>query len=220
MTQRIDAPILGNQTGLSTVIPTAVSPEMANPIPKLGQAIPWVPLVVTPSAGSKPSGLVEYGNIDLSTRPKVKNADGSISTVRSVAWVIDGQTVLLPTVTDKGKIVTSRQALKLYQKTGKHLGKFVNESSADQYARLLHEDQYSRTTGMKTFLPGVDEEDWTRRSMAIRNGENRLMPSYDPGVLFNPLGLAESLSKTRRYNTDDLTTPEDAARNTKGTWYD
>ena len=86
-------------------------------------------------------GMVEPGNIDLSRRPVVRNADGSISTVRSMSVSFGkGQEVLIPMVSDSGKILTKEEAIKEYQKTGKHLGKFDSERAATDYAEALHND--------------------------------------------------------------------------------
>jgi len=91
---------------------------------------------------NKQPGLTEPGNIDLLNRPRVKNADGSISTVRSMSVGIDGQTVLIPTVAaDGSRILSNEEAIAQYQATGQHLGKFEDTASADQYAQALHKDQ-------------------------------------------------------------------------------
>lgn len=92
--------------------------------------------------------LTEGGNIDLTTRPQVRNPDGSISTVRSMSFQgNDGLETLVPTVAPSGTILTPRGAMALYGQTGQHLGKFRTIAAADQYARDLHEQQdrfYSR----------------------------------------------------------------------------
>jgi hypothetical protein len=86
-------------------------------------------------------GMVERGNIDLSKRPVVKNPDETISTVRSMSFREGQNEVLVPTVSDDGKILSNDQAIALYRKTGKHLGKFLSPESATAYAKKLHEQQ-------------------------------------------------------------------------------
>lgn len=93
-------------------------------------------------AGEKPAGMTTQGNINLSARPVVKNADGSISTVRSITITEGNTAVLIPTVVGD-KVVSNKDAIAEYKKTGKHLGKFSSEAQADAYASGLHEQQAS-----------------------------------------------------------------------------
>lgn len=100
-------------------------------------------------AGTQPTATEyptfrEAGNIDLSKRPVVKNPDGTTSTIRSFSTNIDGDEVLLPSISDDGRALTDDQAIALYQKTGKHLGKFADARSADLYAKSLSEQQGKR----------------------------------------------------------------------------
>lgn len=83
----------------------------------------------------------EEGNIDLSKRPKVKNPDGSISTVRSIGVNVDGVEVLIPTVSDDGRMMDDDEAYQTFMKTGKHLGKFKTVEDAERYGQVLHEMQ-------------------------------------------------------------------------------
>lgn len=89
----------------------------------------------------EPQGQTTPGNIDLNNRPMVKNPDGSTSTVRSITVTNDdGSAVLIPTVIGD-KVVSNKDAIAHYNKTGEHLGKFKSEDAADVYASKLHNDQ-------------------------------------------------------------------------------
>lgn len=87
------------------------------------------------------SGMIEAGNLDLNQRPQVKNPDGSVSTVRSMSIGIDDKEYLIPTVSEDGRLLTEKEAVEQFRKTGKHLGVFDSPESATAYAKQLHTDQ-------------------------------------------------------------------------------
>lgn len=97
-------------------------------------------------------GLITPGNIDVSNRPIVRNPDGSVSTVRSIGVNIDGKEVLIPTVVN-GRVVSNKEAIDHYIKTGEHLGVFDSPQASTAFAQRLHEQEEQRT--MKKARGGV-----------------------------------------------------------------
>jgi hypothetical protein len=98
---------------------------------------------VKPPMHPRSGTTLEGGNIDLYNRPKVKNKDGSVSTVYSMSFQNNkGQNVLIPGVERTGKgLLHQKQAQEQYGRTGEHLGKFKTPEAADKYAERLHKNQ-------------------------------------------------------------------------------
>lgn len=93
-----------------------------------------------PFSGMRP-GQTEPGNIDLTDRPRVQNPDGSISTIRSLGVNLGGQEVLIPTVSEDGRVMSDEEAIAQYLRTGRHLGKYDSVESSNAAAQALHEEQ-------------------------------------------------------------------------------
>ena len=98
---------------------------------------------VSPSAAQslKNKDAFGAGNIDLTKRPIVRNPDGSISTVRSMSFSDGTGEILIPTVSEDGRILSEKEAIDNYYKTGKYLGRFKTPEEATSYAQRLHEQQ-------------------------------------------------------------------------------
>lgn len=88
-------------------------------------------------------GLLVPGNIDIARRPQVRNKDGSISTVRSMSINMDGREILIPTVIGD-RVVSDKEAIDHFRKTGEHLGMFDDSRNANEYAAQLHMEQSRR----------------------------------------------------------------------------
>ena len=101
----------------------------------------------------KPEGLRESGNIDLNSRPRVENADGSHSSEYSISFGTGKGEVLVPTIVG-GKFLTPtgkkpvegspeekemfNRAQEHYNNTGEHTGIFDTPDHANRYAELVH----------------------------------------------------------------------------------
>ena len=122
--------------------------NIAKPVAPTTAAAPAVKDTSTDFTVAKSADLIEPGNIDLTKRPIVKNKDGSISTVRSMSFEEDGMQILIPTVVGD-KVVSNKDAIDHYHKTGEHLGMFSSVKAANTYAKKLHEEQDKMYSGKK-----------------------------------------------------------------------
>lgn len=81
-------------------------------------------------------GLLSPGNLPTDIRYKVKNPDGTISTVRTMSIGTDGGEVLIPTVID-GRIVSEDEAIAHYERTGENFGTFGTPDEATAFGKQL-----------------------------------------------------------------------------------
>jgi hypothetical protein len=131
---------------------------------------------------SKFKGLVEQGNIDLGNRPILRNADGTVSTVKSISIREgegkDAREILIPTVAtdENGNPVelSQQEAINRYHTTGEHLGKFKSSAEADAYAQALHESQAKYYRGAENYTSdGIPQVEATPESAAKYAAERR-----------------------------------------------
>lgn len=184
--------------------PDAALAMIQGALPGVGNAGEPLPVMVTPGAGSRPSGMVERGNINLASRPEVTNPDGSISTVRSITVEADGTFLLIPTVTDDGRVVSDEDALASFNESGRHLGAFETQEAADAYAETLSADQAAGRTG-QPLLSGAARDAAYDLAVAAFNEERGLVDqrrNIEAARQSQARGHAENLLESMRYGAD------------------
>ncbi len=191
VTKKVKAVIVDPKDGsLSFVLDVTAPVKEGQVFKHIGDGTPV--FTVNPEA----KGLAEPGNIDLSKRPVVRNADGSISTVRSASFELDGKEVLLPLVSDSGKMLTKEQAIAEYRRTGKHLGKFDSSTDADAYADALHNDPMWQKDIAEYSAQGKTETSYDAPLTFDRAGGDPNAPvvKLPAGILDQYLGVHEGLA--------------------------
>jgi len=135
------------------------------------------PAAPAPAPAANAQGLLTPGNIDLNRRPIVRNADGSISTVRSITITDDkGRAILIPTVVGH-RVVSNQEAIQHYKQTGEHLGIFNSEDAADQYAQSLHESQ------ARQYVPQAQAQGQAQAPAASAPAPSQAAPQKSTGPL-------------------------------------
>jgi hypothetical protein len=95
-----------------------------------------------PPPRAVPRGEIQQGNIDLTNRPRVPvPGTNQIATVRSMGINVDGKEVVIPTVSDDGRLLTPDEAVEQFRRTGRHLGSFDTQKNASDFGRALHRQQ-------------------------------------------------------------------------------
>ena len=166
----------------------------------------WFKSDPKPETQSNTPGLLTPGNIDLSKRKVVENADGSFSTVISASFEIEGKVVLLPTLDPNGKQMTNDETVARYEQTGEHLGIFKTEADATAAAKKISKGQESlnpkkgaRGAPQSSPVP-KESTDQMRGAIADLEKAVRTMPGKDP-VIVGPRKAGESAADyLKRWN--------------------
>jgi len=98
-----------------------------------------------------------YGNIDTNQQPVVTNPDGSVSTVRSMSFDDDGKETLIPTVSQDGRILSNKDAIGEYRRTGRNLGVFDSIDQANDVAEKIHNDEEKRLGYNMNLSPSAND---------------------------------------------------------------
>jgi hypothetical protein len=174
----------------------------------------------TPEVMAQPMrpGLRENGNIDLTKRPVVRNPDGSISTVRSMSANFGNGEVLIPTVSDDGRVMSNQEAIDTYKRTGKHLGIFDTPDNATAYAQSLHKDQEQMYATPQPPISGPQNISYPSAPISTDNSAPAAPSAPTPppwwanGQMFNGPGFPSAPASQASSPTQPASTPMPQAR--------
>lgn len=122
--------------------------------------------------------VLAYGNINLRTRPLSLLVNGKIDA--NFAFVTPGTftdgtriQVIIPQVSDDGRKLTAKQAIDLYNISGRHFGKFATLKDANTYKKVLEAKELAILKAAKAagitagdaFFPVALNPDETKRNL-------------------------------------------------------
>ncbi|MGH6746390.1 M23 family metallopeptidase [Novosphingobium sp.] len=110
------------------------------------------------------------GNLAEDIRYRVKNDDGSVSTVRTMSIGTDQGEVLIPTVVG-GKVVSDEAAIAHYRKTGENFGTFKTPEEATAYAEALHQRHAAQLQAEASKVPSGLMEPFAGFTTVKRTGK-------------------------------------------------
>lgn len=90
--------------------------------------------------------FLDKPTLDLSKRKAFKSADGSIYSIKTVSFNMDGKEYVVPTVLPDGTIMSTKDAFDHFMLSGEHLGSFNTVDEATAYAKSLSKAQGERYT--------------------------------------------------------------------------
>jgi hypothetical protein len=100
-------------------------------------------------------GMYEPGNLDLGALPKVRDQGGAIGIENTVVVEIEGNYVLVPSVSHDGKrTLSDDEAADQFMATGKHFGIFDSQDSLEAYAQDPDGKKPTPAVGAPTPLTG------------------------------------------------------------------
>jgi len=95
----------------------------------------------TSALGNSVPTPVAPGNVDLYNRPLIQMPGGKSGSVYSMSFGTPQGEVLVPQISDDGRLMSPNEAIANFHKTGKHLGIFRNPKEADAFGKKISRDQ-------------------------------------------------------------------------------
>ena len=110
------------------------------------------------------------GNMDTTSRKPIKLSNGEIELFKPMAFRNSGKVIVVPMITDGGKLLTESGAINKYFETGMHLGIFNNMTDAKRLIEELEEQRFKENPKENDKKKKEDKYDRRnhRRSLAVR----------------------------------------------------
>jgi len=159
-------------------------------------------LSTSATVSAPPVEPLTAGNLPLSIQHRVQNADGSVSTVRTISIGTDKGEVLIPTVIGD-KVVSNEEAIQHYKETGENFGTFKTPEEADQYAEWLH-NKHAEELSKSTGIPALDRVDGEQQLALANQAHNQLVQQMQQQELAAKRQAAEQDAIAKQQHSDQL----------------
>lgn len=108
--------------------------------------------------GGDVDDMIEGGNLDVFSRPLMRESDGTVSRGAMKPFQVEGVEFLLPLTDASGKLLSDDEALAQFERTGNHYGGFRTAEEAMEFSRQLGDagKRWRKPTPSSDGQPGDD----------------------------------------------------------------
>jgi hypothetical protein len=169
----------GSKRGEQFVANTRRAASASASARKTGQPSHYVVKQLDSKKDKSPSNSSE-GNIDVSSRKTIKLSNGEIELFKPMAFRNAGKVIVVPTITEGGKLLTESGAINKYFETGMHLGIFDDMSEAKVRIEQLEKERFKDTPKENTAKKKEDKYDRRKHRRSLAVNPATIKPVIDP----------------------------------------
>jgi hypothetical protein len=169
----------GSKRGEQFVANTRRAASASASARKTGQPSHYVIKQLDIKKDKSPSNSSE-GNIDVSSRKTIKLSNGEVELFKPMAFRNAGKVIVVPTITEGGKLLTESGAINKYFETGMHLGIFDDMSEAKVRIEQLEKERFKDTPKENTAKKKEDKYDRRKHRRSLAVNPATIKPVIDP----------------------------------------